>query len=143
MTGAPGELDSFVTAWREFTGPGTDSVPSNTAITYTNGFAVGTAVSFTPPSDTVTINEAGYYEVNFTIHNSGDAMGFELRLNGTSVTTLPFTGEGGGPVTGEIIILVDADLPATLQLVNISAPAGTNLHSNTNATLTVKQISTL
>ncbi|MEK3883425.1 hypothetical protein WIW51_11070, partial [Paenibacillus sp. PL2-23] len=141
-TGPAGELDSFVTAWREFAGPGTDSIPTQTAIGYTDGFSVGTAfATFTPPDDTFTILENGYYEVNFTIHNSGNAMGFDLEVDGIATTSLPFTGQGGGPVSGEIIVLVTS-APVTLQLVNVDSNQ-TNLQNDTNATIVIKQISTV
>jgi hypothetical protein len=89
----------------------------------------------------VTILETGYYNISFSIHNQGDAQGFDIEINGTPVTTLPFTGDGGGPTTGEIIIPITT-VPATLQIVN-SDNVAVQLHDNTNATLTVTRISSI
>jgi len=132
-------MSSFLAAWREDPGTGTDSVAAGDALTFTNGASVGTAFSpFTAPSDTITILETGFYQVTFTVHNQGNAQGFDLELNGTPVTAVPFTGDGGGPVSAEIIIEVTTT-PSTLQIVNNDNVA-VNLHSDTNATITVLKL---
>jgi len=59
-------------------------------------------------------------------------------LNGTPVTGVPFTGNGGGPTTAEIIIQVTT-VPATLQVVNNDNVA-VQLHNETNATITVLKL---
>ncbi|KYG33384.1 BclA C-terminal domain-containing protein [Alkalihalobacillus trypoxylicola] len=140
-TGPPGPtgsgITSFASVFRVDPGTGTDTIPGNTAIVFTNGFEVGTAFTFTPPSDTIIINETGFYEINFTVHNQGNA-DFDLELNGVPVTPLPFTGDGGGPTTGEIIINVTT-VPSTLQIVNANATPA-QLHNDTNTTLVITKL---
>ncbi|GAF24545.1 phage tail fiber protein [Bacillus sp. JCM 19047] len=130
-------MASFASVFRVDPGTGTDTVAGNTAIVFTNGFAVGTAISFTPPSDTVTINEPGYYEIDFVVHNQGNA-DFNVTLNGVPVTPLPFTGDGGGPTAGQIIVNVTT-VPVAVQIVNANATPA-QLHNDTNTTLVITKL---
>nr|WP_240908701.1 hypothetical protein [Paenibacillus timonensis] len=113
-------------------------MPGNTAVVF-NGLLAnsGGAFTFTPPSATVTINEAGVYLVNFTVHNQGNA-DFNLTLNGAPITPAPFTGNGGGPTSAEVIISVPT-VPATLQIVNANATPA-QLHNLLNTTLTILKL---
>lgn len=135
-TGGVG-LESFASVFRISAAPGTDTIPGNTAITFTNGFAFGPAITFTPPSDTVIITEPGFYEIDFTVHNEGEA-DFNVTVNGTPVTPLPFTGDGGGPTTGQIIVNITT-VPSTIQIVNANATPA-ELRDNTNTTLVITKL---
>lgn len=79
--------------------------------------------------------------VSFSVHNQGDAQGFDIEVGGTPVTSLPFTGDGGGPTTGEIITPITT-VPTTLQIVNNDNVA-VQLHNDTNATLTITKIASI
>ncbi len=136
-TGPAAGISSFASVFRVDPGTGTDTVPGNTAITFTNGFAVGPALSFTAPSNTVTISQTGFYEVNLVVHNQMIA-DFNLNLNGIPVTPAPFTGDGGGPTAMQIIINVTT-VPSTLQVVNASVTP-VLLHNATNTTLVVTKL---
>nr|WP_231887342.1 hypothetical protein [Paenibacillus jamilae] len=117
---------------------GTDTVPGNSPITFTGVLAnVGGAFTFIPPSPTITINETGSYFISFSIHNQGDAA-FNLTVNGTPITPLPFTGNGGGPTAAEVIITVTT-VPTTIQLVNANATPA-QLHNNINTTMTILKL---
>ncbi|MFK3939793.1 collagen-like protein, partial [Alkalihalobacillus sp. NPDC078783] len=130
-------LESFASVFRVDTGTGTDTIPGNTAIVFTNGFAIGPAISFTPPSDTIIVNEPGYYEIDFSVHNQG-AADFNVTINGVPVTPLPFTGDGGGPTTGQIIVNITT-VPSTIQIVNANATPAL-LHDDTNTTLVITKL---
>ena len=119
-------------------GTGTDTVPGNSPITLTGVLAnVGGAFTFVPPSSTITINETGSYLISFSIHNQGDA-DFNLTVNGTPITPVPFTGNGGGPVSAEVIVTVTT-VPTTIQLVNANATPA-QLHNNLNTTVTILKL---
>jgi len=131
-------ISSFLSVFRAAPGPGTDTVPGNSAITFTGVLAnVGGAFTFTPPSSTITINQTGSYFISFTIHNQGDAE-FNLTVNGTPLTPVPFTGNGGGPISAEVIITVTT-VPTTIQLVNANATPA-QLHNDLNTTLTILKL---
>ncbi|MGG4182333.1 collagen-like protein [Paenibacillus jamilae] len=141
-TGAAGPagagITDFLSVFRADPGTGTDTVPGNSPITFTGVLAnVGGAFTFTPPSTTITINETGSYLIDFTIHNQGDA-NFNLTVNGIPVTPVPFTGNGGGPISAEVIITVGV-VPTTIQLVNANATPA-QLHNFTNTTLTILKL---
>ncbi|WP_420910360.1 BclA C-terminal domain-containing protein [Paenibacillus polymyxa] len=107
-------------------------------MTFTGVLAnVGGAFTFTPPSPTITINETGSYFISFSIHNQGNA-DFNLTVNGTPVTPLPFSGNGGGPIAAEVIITVTT-VPTTIQLVNANATPA-QLHNNINTTMTILKL---
>lgn len=141
-TGAAGPagagISDFLSVFRADPGTGTDTVPGNSPITFTGVLAnVGGAFTFTPPSPTITINETGSYLIDFTIHNQGNA-DFNLTVNGFPVTPVPFTGNGGGPTSAEVIITVGV-VPTTIQLVNANATPA-QLHNFTNTTLTILKL---
>ncbi|PPQ47838.1 adhesin [Paenibacillus peoriae] len=141
-TGAAGPagagISDFLSVFRADPGTGTDTVPGNSPITFTGVLAnVGGAFTFTPPSPTITINETGSYLIDFTIHNQGNA-DFNLTVNGFPVTPVPFTGNGGGPTSAEVIITVGG-VPTTIQLVNANATPA-QLHNFTNTTLTILKL---
>ncbi|MEK3849977.1 collagen-like protein [Paenibacillus sp. FSL R7-0340] len=141
-TGATGPagagISDFLSVFRADPGTGTDTVPGNSPITFTGVLAnVGGAFTFTPPSPTITINETGSYLIDFTIHNQGNA-DFNLTVNGFPVTPVPFTGNGGGPTSAEVIITVGV-VPTTIQLVNANATPA-QLHNFTNTTLTILKL---
>ncbi|WP_311077923.1 BclA C-terminal domain-containing protein [Paenibacillus polymyxa] len=141
-TGAAGPagagITDFLSVFRADPGTGTDTVPGNSPITFTGVLAnVGGAFTFTPPSTTITINETGSYLIDFTIHNQGNA-DFNLTVNGIPVTPVPFTGNGGGPISAEVIITVGV-VPTTIQLVNANATPA-QLHNFTNTTLTILKL---
>ncbi|GIP49765.1 hypothetical protein J53TS2_33560 [Paenibacillus sp. J53TS2] len=75
--------------------------------------------------------------VNFTVHNQGDAA-FNLTINGAPITPAPFTGNGGGPTSAEVIVSIPT-VPATLQIVNASATP-VQLHNQLNSTLTILKL---
>ncbi|TPG76155.1 hypothetical protein EEL32_23760, partial [Brevibacillus laterosporus] len=141
-TGATGGtgvgLNSFISVFRSFSGTGTDTVAAFTPITFTNlSSNVGSAFLFTAPSDTITISQSGFYLFDFVIHNQGSAI-FNLEIGGVPVTPTPFTGDGGGPIAGSIILNITT-VPTTVQLVNANnSPA--QLHNNTNTTLTILKL---
>ncbi|WP_440111450.1 collagen-like protein [Paenibacillus sp. QZ-Y1] len=131
-------ISDFLSVFRADPGPGTDTVPGNSPITLTGVLAnVGGAFTFVPPSSTITINETGSYFISFTIHNQGDA-DFNLTVNGTPITPVPFTGNGGGPISAEVIITVTT-VPTTIQLVNANATPA-QLHNNLNTTVTILKL---
>ncbi|WP_438286821.1 collagen-like protein [Paenibacillus hubeiensis] len=131
-------ISDFLSVFRADPGTGTDTVPGNSPITLTGVLAnVGGAFTFVPPSPTITINETGSYLISFTIHNQGDA-DFNLTVNGTPVTPVPFTGDGGGPISAEVIITVTT-VPTTIQLVNANATP-VQLHNNLNTTVTILKL---
>lgn len=131
-------ISDFLSVFRADPGTGTDTVPGNSPITFTGVLAnVGGAFTFTPPSPTITINETGSYFISFSIHNQGDA-DFNLTVNGTPVTPLPFSGNGGGPTAAEVIITVTT-VPTTIQLVNANATPA-QLHNNINTTMTILKL---
>lgn len=131
-------ITNFLSVFRADPGPGTDTVPGNSPITFTGVLAnVGGAFTFVPPSPTITINETGSYFISFTIHNQSDAA-FNLTVNGTPITPVPFTGNGGGPISAEVIITVTT-VPTTIQLVNANATPA-QLHNNLNTTLTILKL---
>ncbi|GIO60529.1 BclA C-terminal domain-containing protein [Paenibacillus cineris] len=117
---------------------GTDTVPASAAVIFNGQFAnTGGAFTFTAPSATITINETGTYLITFTLHNQGNA-DFNLTVNGTPVTPVPFTGNGGGPTSAQAIISV-ATVPTTIQVVNANATPA-QLHNLTNTTLTILKL---
>ncbi|MCY9588734.1 hypothetical protein [Paenibacillus chitinolyticus] len=119
-------------------GTGTDTVPGNAAVIFNGVFAnSGGAFTFVPPSATITINETGTYLISFTVHNQGNA-DFNLTVSSAPVTPVPFTGNGGGPTSAEVIIVVTA-VPKTIQLVNANATPA-QLHNLTNTTLTILKL---
>lgn len=131
-------ISDFLSVFRADPGTGTDTVPGNSPITLTGVLAnVGGAFTFVPPSPTITINETGSYLISFTIHNQSNA-DFNLTVNGTPVTPLPFTGNGGGPISAEVIITVTT-VPTTIQLVNANATPA-QLHNNLNTTVTILKL---
>lgn len=131
-------ISDFLSIFRFDPGPGTDTVPGNSAIVFNGILAnVGGAFTFMAPSDTVTINETGSYLINFTVHNQGNA-DFNLTVNGVPITPVPFTGNGGGPISAEVIITVTT-VPTTIQLVNAN-PTPAQLHNLTNTTLTILKL---
>lgn len=131
-------ISDFLSVFRADPGTGTDTVPGNSPITFTGVLAnVGGAFTFTPPSPTITINETGSYFISFSIHNQGDA-DFNLTVNGTPITPLPFSGNGGGPTAAEVIITVTT-VPTTIQLVNANATPA-QLHNNINTTMTILKL---
>ncbi|MGW8957651.1 collagen-like protein [Paenibacillus sp. NPDC055715] len=131
-------ISDFLSVFRADPGTGTDTVPGNSPITFTGVLAnVGGAFTFTPPSPTVTINETGSYFISFSIHNQGNA-DFNLTVNGTPITPLPFSGNGGGPIAAEVIITVTT-VPTTIQLVNANATPA-QLHNNINTTMTILKL---
>lgn len=75
--------------------------------------------------------------LNVVIHNQGSG-DFNITVNGTAITAFPFTGDGGGPVSAEVIITV-ASVPATIQVVNANATPA-QLHNFTNSTLTILKL---
>nr|WP_310337656.1 collagen-like protein [Paenibacillus sp. 2003] len=131
-------ISDFLSVFRADPGTGTDTVPGNSPITLTGVLAnVGGAFTFVPPSSTITINETGSYLISFSIHNQGDA-DFNLTVNGTPITPVPFTGNGGGPISAEVIITVTT-VPTTIQLVNANATPA-QLHNNLNTTVTILKL---
>lgn len=131
-------ISDFLSIFRFDPGTGTDTVPGNSAIVFNGILAnVGGAFTFMAPSDTVTINETGSYLINFTVHNQGNA-DFNLTVNGAPITPVPFTGNGGGPTSAEVIITVTT-VPTTIQLVNAN-PTPAQLHNFTNTTLTILKL---
>ncbi|MEK3777360.1 collagen-like protein [Paenibacillus sp. FSL K6-4396] len=131
-------ISDFLSVFRADPGTGTDTVPGNSPITLTGVLAnVGGAFTFVPPSSTITINETGSYLISFSIHNQGDAA-FNLTVNGTPITPVPFTGNGGGPISAEVIITVTT-VPTTIQLVNANATPA-QLHNNLNTTMTILKL---
>lgn len=138
-TGATGAgITDFLSVFRADPGTGTDTVGGNEPIVLNGLLAnAGGAFTFVPPSSTITINETGSYLITFAIHNQGNAA-FNLTVNGTPVTPLPFTGNGGGPTTGEVIITVTT-VPTTIQLVNANATPA-ELHNNINVTMTILKL---
>jgi hypothetical protein len=131
-------ISDFLSVFRADPGTGTDTVPGNSPITLTGVLAnVGGAFTFVPPSSTITINETGSYFISFSIHNQGDA-DFNLTVNGTPITPVPFTGNGGGPISAEVIITVTT-VPTTIQLVNANATP-VQLHNNLNTTVTILKL---
>ncbi|CAH1199298.1 MULTISPECIES: collagen-like protein [unclassified Paenibacillus] len=131
-------ISDFLSVFRADPGTGTDTVPGNAPITLTGVLAnVGGAFTFVPPSPTITINETGSYLISFTIHNQSNA-DFNLTVNGTPITPVPFTGNGGGPISAEVIITVTT-VPTTIQLVNASATP-VQLHNNLNTTVTILKL---
>lgn len=131
-------ISDFLSVFRADPGTGTDTVPGNSPITLTGVLAnVGGAFTFVPPSSTITINETGSYLISFSIHNQGDA-DFNLTVNGTPITPVPFTGNGGGPVSAEVIVTVTT-VPTTIQLVNANATPA-QLHNNLNTTVTILKL---
>ncbi|MDU4695338.1 MULTISPECIES: BclA C-terminal domain-containing protein [Paenibacillus] len=113
-------------------------MPGNAAVVF-NGLLAnsGGAFVFAPPSDTITITEAGVYLINFTVHNQGNA-DFNLTVNGAPITPAPFTGNGGGPTSAEVIVSLPA-VPATIQIVNANATPA-QLHNLLNTTLTILKL---
>lgn len=131
-------ISDFLSVFRADPGTGTDTVPGNSPITLTGVLAnVGGAFTFVPPSSTITINETGSYFISFSIHNQGNA-DFNLTVNGTPITPVPFTGNGGGPISAEVIITVTT-VPTTIQLVNANATPA-QLHNNLNTTVTILKL---
>ncbi|MBR2564198.1 MAG: collagen-like protein [Paenibacillus sp.] len=131
-------ISDFLSVFRADPGTGTDTVPGDSPITLTGVLAnVGGAFTFVPPSSTITINETGSYLITFTIHNQGNA-DFNLTVNGTPITPVPFTGDGGGPISAEVIITVTT-VPTTIQLVNANATPA-QLHNNLNTTMTILKL---
>ncbi|MDQ0661057.1 hypothetical protein QF041_005824 [Paenibacillus sp. W2I17] len=131
-------ISDFLSVFRADPGTGTDTVPGNAPITLTGVLAnVGGAFTFVPPSSTITINETGSYLISFSIHNQGDAA-FNLTVNGTPITPVPFTGNGGGPISAEVIVTVTT-VPTTIQLVNANATPA-QLHNNLNTTVTILKL---
>lgn len=131
-------ISDFLSVFRADPGTGTDTVPGNAPITLTGVLAnVGGAFTFVPPSSTITINETGSYLISFSIHNQGNA-DFNLTVNGTPITPVPFTGNGGGPISAEVIVTVTT-VPTTIQLVNANATPA-QLHNNLNTTVTILKL---
>ncbi|MBE7682321.1 collagen-like protein [Paenibacillus sp. P13VS] len=131
-------ISDFLSVFRADPGTGTDTVPGNSPITLTGVLAnVGGAFTFVPPSSTIIINETGSYFISFSIHNQGNA-DFNLTVNGTPITPVPFTGNGGGPISAEVIITVTT-VPTTIQLVNANATPA-QLHNNLNTTVTILKL---
>lgn len=131
-------ISDFLSVFRADPGTGTDTVPGNSPITFTGVLVnVGGAFTFTPPSPTITINETGSYFISFSIHNQGNA-DFNLTVNGTPITPLPFSGNGGGPTAAEVIVTVTT-VPTTIQLVNANATPA-QLHNNINTTMTILKL---
>ena len=137
--GPAGGISDFLSIFRNDPGTGTDTVPGDTAIVFNGLLAnVGGAFVFASPSDTVTITEPGAYLVNFTVHNQGNA-DFNLTVNGAPTTPSPFTGNGGGPTSAEVVVSIPA-VPATIQIVNANATPA-QLHNLLNTTLTILKLS--
>lgn len=141
-TGAPGVtgagISDFLSVYRADPGTGTDTVAGNAAIQFNGLLAnVGGAFTFVPPSTTITINETGSYLINFVVHNQGNA-DFNLTVNGTPITPVPFTGNGGGPTAAEVIISVTT-VPTTIQIVNANATPA-QLHNDLNVTMTILKL---
>jgi len=142
VAGPPGPtgagISDYLSIYRFDPGTGTDTVPASAAVIFNGTFAnVGGAFTFLAPSATITVNEIGTYLINFTIHNQGNAA-FNLTVGGTAVTSVPFTGNGGGPTSAELIISVAA-VPTTIQVVNANATP-VLLHNFTNSTLTILKL---
>ncbi|WP_232697354.1 hypothetical protein [Brevibacillus daliensis] len=125
--------------YRSDPGTGTDPVPGNSPIVFSNlSDQLGTAFSFTAPSSTVTINQTGYYFFSVEVHNQSNA-DFNLVVGGSPVTPTPLSGNGGGPIAATFVLNITS-VPAAVQIVN-PANNPVNLHNGVNTTLTILKLS--
>ena len=126
-----------------------ETVNGNAPVTFAENGALSSGITHTAGSETVTLTEAGTYDVRYTVTGAA-ANQFYLALNGTEVPgslygSTPGTTGDARPVTvGSAIVTAAAN--DTLTLVNNSATAVTlatqtgGTGANVNASMTIVKL---